>query len=312
MRKAILILLTLVAINLGAQAQTFQDQYKAMKYQAVARDINGDILPNQTIVVGISITHGLAIAYTETHNPITNEHGMFTLDIGQGTPTNGGTWNTYEEIGWNDLVYGMLVFVDFDGGGDDLTEFASLKSVPFANMAREATILLDSAWVPVPDQVDPIVHTGTGYRVGIGTTSPDTTLHVVGKIKYQDGTEGSGKVLTSDAEGNATWAGPSEWQDLTLLNGWTVFGGVQPTFYRGADGTVRFRGRITDPSSTEIFQLPLEFRPSQTLYISIHDSTSGGKSFLIVNLNGSVTLYSTFAFTSSTVFYLDGISFVAN
>ncbi|MCB0764007.1 MAG: tail fiber domain-containing protein, partial [Flavobacteriales bacterium] len=36
-------------------------------------------------------------------------------------------------------------------------------------------------------------------------SSPDTTLHVVGKLKYQDGTQGAGKVLTSDANGNASW-----------------------------------------------------------------------------------------------------------
>jgi len=44
-----------------------------------------------------------------------------------------------------------------------------------------------------------------GGNIGIGTSTPDTTLHVVGKMKYEDGTQGDGYVLTSDADGMATW-----------------------------------------------------------------------------------------------------------
>ncbi len=42
-------------------------------------------------------------------------------------------------------------------------------------------------------------------NVGIGTSTPETTLDVHGTFKYTDGNELLGKVLTSDNEGNATW-----------------------------------------------------------------------------------------------------------
>lgn len=44
-----------------------------------------------------------------------------------------------------------------------------------------------------------------GTNVGIGTSNPVTKLHVAGKIKIVDGTQGAGKVLTSDTAGVAAW-----------------------------------------------------------------------------------------------------------
>lgn len=44
---------------------------------------------------------------------------------------------------------------------------------------------------------------------GIGTTTPATTLDVNGTIAVRGGSPGSGKVLTSDADGDATWTTPA-------------------------------------------------------------------------------------------------------
>lgn len=51
--------------------------------------------------------------------------------------------------------------------------------------------------------------TNNNNKVGIGTTTPDERLHINGSIKIVDGTQGSGKVLTSDANGRGTWVSPS-------------------------------------------------------------------------------------------------------
>jgi len=50
---------------------------------------------------------------------------------------------------------------------------------------------------------------GGSQRVGIGTDSPTAKLDIQGTLRVADGTQGAGKVLTSDATGVASWANVS-------------------------------------------------------------------------------------------------------
>lgn len=52
---------------------------------------------------------------------------------------------------------------------------------------------------------DDFIITNDG-KVGIGTASPSTKLDLRGKVKYVDGTERQGYILTTDANGFARWA----------------------------------------------------------------------------------------------------------
>ena len=68
-------------------------------------------------------------------------------------------------------------------------------------------------------------------KVGIGTAAPTSTFTVVGTFKLVDGTQGAGKVLTSDAAGLASWATASGGGDVVLAATQT-FSGVN-TFTNG-------------------------------------------------------------------------------
>jgi hypothetical protein len=58
------------------------------------------------------------------------------------------------------------------------------------------------------EQVRMYIKASTG-RVGIGTIFPDAALDVNGQVKIRGGEPGAGKVLTSDANGLATWVAPA-------------------------------------------------------------------------------------------------------
>jgi hypothetical protein len=70
-----------------------------------------------------------------------------------------------------------------------------------------------------------LTHNG---NLGIGTTAPTAQLHTTGSVRFQGaGTPAAGRVLTSDANGNATWQAPGaagadyDWE----INGNDIFTG---------------------------------------------------------------------------------------
>jgi hypothetical protein len=92
--------------------------------------------------------------------------------------------------------------------------------------------------------------------IGIGTTSPSAQLHTTGSVRLEGaGTPGEGKVLTSDASGNATWKGYSVgdyaqggiifWLDETGQHGLVACKFDQSPFskwYAGTYGATRATG----------------------------------------------------------------------
>ncbi len=94
--KNIYSLLLLVVCSYCATAQT----PSAFSYQAVARNVNGEILANHSIAIKISILDSTASGnsvYVETHNVTTTPLGLFTLAIGKGNTLSG----VFSSINWS-------------------------------------------------------------------------------------------------------------------------------------------------------------------------------------------------------------------
>jgi hypothetical protein len=127
-------LMLLVFIN-----QTFAQVPQGFNYQAVARNSVGVLITNQLLGVRLDLHQGSAsgiIIYSERHTPMTNQFGLFTVSVGQGTFLSGNAFNT---ITWSTGNYWMEVGLDVTGGTTYTAMGASqLLTVPYAMYAANA------------------------------------------------------------------------------------------------------------------------------------------------------------------------------
>ena len=107
---------------------------QGINYQAVARDTAGDVLINQALTIQFSVISDIttsAVSWQETHPVTTNDYGLFTAVIGQGTTTNGGSSATFDVIDWGASNHLLKVEIDYGSGLVDMGTTAFM-SVPYA------------------------------------------------------------------------------------------------------------------------------------------------------------------------------------
>lgn len=114
----------------------------AFYYQAVVRDTNGEVISNTTVGVQVSILQGSengTPVYTESFAPQTNDFGLISMEIGNGTLVDGD----FGSINWGDGPYFINTEVD-PSGGNNYTDLGAvpLVSVPYALHASTANASL--------------------------------------------------------------------------------------------------------------------------------------------------------------------------
>ena len=110
-----------------------------------------------------------------------------------------------------------------------------------------------SYWSGTGEAYTPVLTVKGDRNIGIGETAPSAKLDVVGATELNgavaiiDGSEGAGKVLTSDASGNASWTAPISitgdrvfahniWHTSNGGNKRFYFAGNSTTYFGSADG----------------------------------------------------------------------------
>jgi len=146
MKKSYLILLIQFLLLVSTNAQVIP---KGMNYQAVARNLKGELLQNQKINLKISL-YGQddqlrTYHYRETHEVTTNKLGLFNLVVGEGKITRG----QFGLIPWNTQNIWMEVAIK----DKSQAEFASissskLQSVPYAIHAGTASQIINKTTLP--------------------------------------------------------------------------------------------------------------------------------------------------------------------
>ena len=258
-RSFFFLLLTVFIVN-KVEAQIPQ----GFNYQAVARNASGGLLVNQNVNVRISIISGTAtgtIQWQETHNPTTNQFGLFTIIIGQGTSTGVGTVATFSAIDWATSNHYLKVEVDYTGGTNYL-DMGTLQlwSVPYAMVAGNA---LNSPTGPTgaigaTGLQGPTGPTGLSGTNGTnGATGPSGHVGPTGPIGP------IGPSGTAGATGNNGAQGPTGPQGFTGPTGPTGINGANgatgaigntgatgPTGLTGAAGSTGLQGNTGPTGNT--------------------------------------------------------------
>jgi len=111
-----------------------------MSYQSVVRNASGALLVDQAIGLRISILQGGENGtpfYVETHNEMTNANGLYSVQIGNGSPVSGSVIT----IDWSNGPYFIKTETDPNGGSNyTLIGSSELLSVPYALYAANGGV----------------------------------------------------------------------------------------------------------------------------------------------------------------------------
>jgi len=125
-------LITFTCLLIISTTICFAQAPPGIPYQSALRSSSGAILSNQSVSLQFSIRDSIIsglVIYQETHSATTNNQGLVSLNIGQGTPTTG----TFSSINWG--KNGKFLQVEMDmNGGSNYTDLGTqqMMSVPYA------------------------------------------------------------------------------------------------------------------------------------------------------------------------------------
>ncbi len=133
MKNITLILAIILSTTLSLLAQSVP---QGMNYQAVARDMQGQVLADQDISLKISLLGDGAegkVMYSEIHEVRTSSLGLFNVIIGKGAAGLGD----FAEVSWGSVEVWMDIALDLNG---DYVSLATtrLLTVPYAFHAGTA------------------------------------------------------------------------------------------------------------------------------------------------------------------------------
>jgi hypothetical protein len=161
-----------------------------MSYQAVIRDAGNHLVNTTQVGMQISILQGSesgTAVYVETQTPTTNENGLVTIKIGEGTQVSTGT---FADIDWSAGPYYIKTetAVEAPLTTYTITGISQILSVPYALNANTAE---NAYWVKNSNNLS-----YSSGSVGIGKL-PEAMLHVSGTQNLTSVVESSNTIGTS-------------------------------------------------------------------------------------------------------------------
>ena len=278
-------------------AIAFAQVPQAVPYQAVARNSAGNLIANQSISVRLSILNTSSagpVVYSEKHTVTTNQFGLFTVNIGQGTVQSG----TFAGINW--AVDAKYLKVEFDpAGGNSFVNMGTsqLLSVPYALFSGSGANLPNGTlagntlrWDGTSWIADNALY-NDGLKIGLGTTVPGTGPNPTAKLDIRD-EDGSNSDISQTVGGAGFPALIWTKQRGTLAAPQAVtknsfVGGIQGNYFNGTDYNVgAAMYYVADTTSATSFPASIQFRTTSV------DSTRN-LTRMIIKHNGKIGIGTT-------------------
>jgi hypothetical protein len=163
-------------------AAVFAQSPEKMSYQAVLRNSSNELVKNKPVGMQISILQGNTVVYAEIQTPSTNENGLVTLEIGNGTALTGD----FSAIGWGTGIYFIKTETDLTGGSTyTISGTSQLLSVPYALHAKtagsiEGELYLDAdSTVELTGVISNNIHPLTSSSGNISWTGTEGNLYSI-------------------------------------------------------------------------------------------------------------------------------------
>ncbi len=210
---------------LAISGTLFAQVPQKFNYQGIARDTKGNPMAQQRMTLKLTVlptADATTGEYEEIQTVTTNEFGLYTLQIGNGTPLNG----EMKAVKWETGNKYIKVAIDPKGGNDFVDAGTNqLLSVPYAIYA---------------DKAGTAKNTGGGDRLGAVSTSASGT----GTVNYLTKFTAANTIYNSQLFDNGTNIGIGTTSPAARLHLYSNVAGVQQHIRMqnaSATGAGRFR-----------------------------------------------------------------------
>jgi len=278
MKKKIILSIAFSAFVFSGLAQV----PNAFNYQAVVRNLTGELIANQSVSFKLSILLGSesgTVLYEESHEATTNAFGLVNLKVGEGIPVSG----VFSPGGWGMNSHFLKVEMD-PAGGSTYTHLGTseLLSVPYAFHAQTVqTDLVEDADASPNNEIQTLSLSGSDLTLsdGGGTVtlpSPSggdnwgTQAIVSDTTLSGNGTSGDPLGVVGDLTDDQTLSVSGS--DLTISNGNTV---PIPSIWNLNENSVYYNdGKVGLGTTSPLSELHV-YGSSNTSHVLFHNSETG-------------------------------------
>ena len=181
------------SVSIGTEANSSGYRSQAIGYRARST-------ADQSVAIGPNALASAESAIAIGNGSSSTQNQSMALGASANVTGNRSTALGYLAVAENDGSLALGYNSTSKGNGSSAIGRESLTNAQYSTaIGYRATTSQNNAIV-LGDASDPL------SKIGIGTSAPSEKLHVVGNIRIVDGNEANGRVLTSDANGKATWA----------------------------------------------------------------------------------------------------------